>query len=152
MTDGTQPIARSPAARYAVALWLLLGLFCLRVLGQFMVAFFAVAFLPPMEEWYSGLIPYGPLLHAQVLIIILLSYVSLSFTRGVGYFVRPNRRLGRGLVIFGALYLTAMIIRYIGRMSLLPDERWTGGSIPIFFHWVLASYVLVVGQYHWRRT
>ncbi len=138
--------------RYAVALWLLLGLFCLRVLGQFMVAFFAVAFLPPMEEWYSGLIPYGPLLTAQVLIIILLSYVSLSFTRGVGYFVRPNRRLGRGLVIFGALYLTAMIIRYIVRMSLLPDERWTGGSIPIFFHWVLATYVLVVGQYHWRRT
>ena len=105
-----------------------------------------------MEEWYSGLIPYGPLLTAQVLIIILLSYVSLSFARGVGYFVRPNRRLGRGLVIFGALYLTAMIIRYIGRMSLLPDERWTGGSIPIFFHWVLATYVLVVGQYHWRRT
>ncbi len=145
-------MAKNPAVRYAVALWLLLGLFCLRVLGQFVVAFFGVAFLPPMEEWYSGLIPYGPLLTAQVLIIMLLSYVSLSFTRGAGYFVRPNRGLGRGLVLFGVLYLTAMIIRYIGRMSLLPDERWTGGSIPIFFHWVLATYVLVVGQYHWRRT
>lgn len=145
-------MTKSPVARYAVALWLLLGLFCLRVLGQFVVAFFGVVFLPPMEEWYSGLIPYGPLLTAQVLIIMLLSYVSLSFTRGVGYFVRPNRGLGRGLVLFGALYLTAMIIRYIMRMSLLPDERWTGGSIPIFFHWVLATYLLVVGQYHWRRT
>src|SRR5262245_15493014 len=43
-----------------------------------------------------------------------------------------------------------MVIRYVIRMSLYPHERWAGGSIPIFFHWVLASFVIVLGRYHWR--
>jgi hypothetical protein len=43
-----------------------------------------------------------------------------------------------------------MVIRYVIRMSLYPDQRWTGGSIPIFFHWVLASFILLVGRYHLR--
>ena len=48
--------------------------------------------------------------------------------------------------------LAVMIIRYVVRMGLYPHERWTGGSIPIFFHWVLSLYVLVVGYHHWRQT
>ena len=146
--------------RFAAWLWLLLGLFCLRVGGQLVVALVPVSplsplsptFLPPMEEWYSGLVPYGPLLVAQILIIFLYGKVCLDFTRGRGYFVIPQRRLGIGLLVFGSLYLGAMILRYVIRMSLYPDERWTGGSIPIFFHWILASFLLLVGQYHWSRT
>ncbi len=138
--------------RYAAWLWLLLGLFCLRVGGQLLVALVPVSFLPPMEEWYSGLLPYGPLLVAQILIILLYGKVCLDFTRGRGYFVAPQRRLGIGLLVFGSLYLAAMIIRYVIRMGLYPEERWTGGSIPIFFHWILASVLLLVGQYHWSRT
>src|SRR6185437_16031047 len=53
---------------------------------------------------------------------------------------------------FGWLYLGVMIIRYVIRMRLYPRERWTGGSIPIFFHWVLASFLLVLGHYHWRSS
>ncbi|MCH7876029.1 MAG: hypothetical protein IH965_12105 [Gemmatimonadetes bacterium] len=45
-----------------------------------------------------------------------------------------------------------MVIRYVIRMSLYLEERWTGGSIPIFFHWILASFMLLVGQYRWSRT
>ncbi len=142
----------SREGRYAAWLWLLLGLFCLRVGGQLLVALVPVSFLPPMEEWYSGLLPYGPLLVAQILIILLYGKVCLDFTRGRGYFVIPQRRLGIGLLVFGSLYLAAMILRYVIRMSLYPDERWTGGSIPIFFHWILASFLLLVGQYHWSRT
>lgn len=142
----------SQEERYAACLWLLLGLFCLRVLGQLLVALFDLSFLPPMEEWYSGLVPYGPLLVAQTLIILLYGKVCLDFTWRRGYFVVPRRRLGIGLLLFGSLYLGAMVIRYVIRMSLYPDERWTGGSIPIFFHWILASFMLLVGQYHWSRT
>ncbi len=138
--------------RYAAWLWLLLGLFCLRVGGQVWVALVPVSVLPPMEEWYSGLVPYGPLLVAQILIILVYGKVCLDFTRGRGYFVIPQRRLGIGLLVFGSLYLGAMVLRYVIRMSLYPDERWTGGSIPIFFHWILASFLLLVGQYHWSRT
>jgi hypothetical protein len=37
-------------------------------------------------------------------------------------------------------------------MVLYSQERWTGGSIPTFFHWVLAGFLLVLGTYHWRRV
>jgi uncharacterized protein len=130
--------------RYFWVLSILLFLFCLRVLGQILVAFFKVPFLPPMEEWFSGLLPYPELLTAQILIIALYGKICLDFARGTGYFVTPRRRLGTGLLVFGSLYLGVMILRYIMRMNLYPHERWTGGCIPIFFHWVLSSFILVL--------
>jgi hypothetical protein len=33
-------------------------------------------------------------------------------------------------------------------MTLDPEARWLGGTIPIVFHWVLASYVMTVGHFH----
>jgi hypothetical protein len=136
------------AQKIAPWLWLLLVAFCGRVLGQMLVAFWNVRFLPPMEEWHSGLMPYPILLAAQFAIIVLLAKVAFDFTRGAGYFATPNRRLGKGLLWFGWIYLGAMILRYVIRMSLYPEERWFGGTIPIFFHYVLASFVLLVAYYH----
>ena len=138
--------------RYAVWLWLLLGLFCLRVIGQLVVALFSVTFLPPMEEWYSGLVPYGRLLAAQVLIVLVFGKICIDFTRGEGFFAIARRGLGSALLTFGSLYLGVMVVRYVIRMSLYPQERWTGGSIPIFFHWILASFLLLVAHYHWTRS
>ena len=145
----------APAAlerRYFWLLMVLLFLFCLRVLGQILVAFFKVSFLPPMEEWFSGLLPYPELLTTQILIVVLYGKICLDFARGFGFFVTPRRRLGTGLLIVGSLYLGVMILRYVMRMSLYPHERWVGGCIPIFFHWVLSSFLLVLGRYHWRTT
>ena len=138
--------------RYAWLLTFLLFLFCLRVLGQILVAFFGVTWLPPMHAWFSGLLPYPELLVAQILIIFLYGKVCLDFFRERGYFHIPNARLGRNLLRFGWVYLGAMVLRYIIRMSLYPSQRWTGGCIPIFFHWVLAAFILVLGKYHWSRT
>jgi hypothetical protein len=138
--------------RTAILLWFLMALFCLRVLGQILVEFLDVRFLPPSKEWFSGLIPYPPLLASQILIIVLQAKIGLDFTRQTGWSYRPSRRAGRFLLAFGAVYLTAMIIRYVVRMGLYPQERWTGGLIPIFFHWVLASYVLLLGFHHWRQS
>jgi uncharacterized protein len=140
----------STQKRYLWLLSTLLFLFCLRVLGQVLVAFLGVTFLPPMEAWFSGLLPYPELLASQILIILLYGKACLDFARGRGYFVTPSHRLGINLLKFGSLYLGVMIIRYVIRMGLYPHERWTGGSIPIFFHWVLASFLLVLGHYHWR--
>ena len=136
------------ARRMAPILWLLLGLFCLRVGGQIVVALFAPPFLPPMDEWYSGLIPYGPLLVAQFIIIVLYGKICIDFTRGEGFFVRPRPVFGRGVLMFGYVYFASMVVRYVVRMSLYPDERWLGGCIPIVFHWVLASFVITFGLYH----
>lgn len=156
MIGNTATVQRANPAkvqrRYFWALCILLFLFCLRVLGQFLVAFFKASFLPPMEEWMSGVVPYPELLTAQILIILLYGKVCLDFARGSGYFVTPRRRLGTGLLVFGLLYLGVMILRYIMRMGLYPHERWTGGCIPIFFHWVLSSFILVLGSYHRRTT
>lgn len=138
--------------RYFWALATLLFLFCLRVLGQFLVAFLHVSFLPSMEEWMSGLVPYPELLTAQILIIALYGKVCRDFFHKHGFFATSRRPLGTGLLIFGSLYFGVMVIRYTIRMSLYPHERWAGGCIPIFFHWVLSSFILVLGSYHWRTT
>ena len=54
-------------------LWICVGLFLLRVLGQLEVVLIAPAWLPPMEQWYSGLLPYPLLLPAQILILMLMT-------------------------------------------------------------------------------
>ena len=138
--------------RLIAFLWVLLILFVMRVLAQFLVAFGWQGFLPPMEEWSSGVIPYPWLVLSQILIIILYGKACIDFTRGHGFFVIPRRSLGSSLLTFGSVYLGVMVVRYIIRMSLYPHERWVGGSIPIFFHWVLASFLLVVGTYHLGQT
>ena len=84
------------------------------------------------------------------MIIVALGKVCLDFNRQRGFFVTPHRRLGTFLLSGGSVYLAVMVIRYAIRMSLYPPERWTGGAIPIVFHWVLAGFVLVLGAYHRR--
>ena len=128
-------------------LWSLLALFVLRVAGQAMVAFFGVPWLPPMDRWYSGLVPYQVLLPAQLLIIVLMAKICSDFTRRRGFFVRPRRFFAVHWLWFGWLYLAIMILRYPVQMQLKPD----GPIIPIFFHWVLAAFVIAVGFWHRRR-
>jgi hypothetical protein len=148
LTGGTREVPRA----YAVALWLLLALFMGRVVGQAVVAFFHPGFLPPMAAWQSGLMDYPWLLGSQLVIVLAYGKICLDFSRGRGIAVVPRRRLGQGLVVFGGLYLLAMVTRYAVRMALYSQERWTGGSIPTLFHWVLAGFLLVLGTYHWRRS
>jgi len=123
-------------------LWILLALFVLRVLGQALVAFFDVGFLPPLEAWYSGLMPYEYLLPSQILIIAVMAKICLDFTRRRGFFFEPKRFFATAWLWFGTVYLAAMIARAI----FLWDH-----PIPIFFHWVLAAFVIAVGHSHRRR-
>lgn len=125
-------------------LWLLLTLFAARVAGQLAVWLGVAPFLPPMDAWYSGLIPYRPLLLSQLLIIVLLAKVSWDVTRGSGYFARRHAWLDRPVRIFGWLYAASMLVRYAVTMAVFPERRWTGGAIPIVFHLVLATYLLVL--------
>ena len=140
--------ATNHSRTYAIWLVALLILFCFRVAGQMLVAFAGVTFLPPMEEWYSGLLPYPFLLPTQFVIIFLFGKICFDLHRGDGFFAVPRPRLGTFLRAFGTIYLIVMVIRYVMRMSLYPLERWTGGSIPIFFHWVLAAYLLVWASFN----
>jgi hypothetical protein len=136
------------AKRTAFFLWLLLVLFICRVLGQLIVVLYAPSFLPPVKEWYSGLMPYQYLLPSQILIIVLFTKINLDISRGVGFWAQPKQRLGFWLRNFGFVYFASMIVRYVLRMSWYPEERWFGGTIPIIFHWVLATYIILLGSYH----
>jgi hypothetical protein len=135
----------------AAALWVLLTLFVGRVLGQLAAALDAAPFLPPMDEWQSGLLPYPLLLAAQVVLIAGLGSVCVQFSRGRGYFVRPHAWLAMQLRIVGWFYAGAMVVRYAVWMTIKPEERWTGDLIPVVFHIVLASLLLVVAGHHRRE-
>ncbi|HEY9713787.1 MAG TPA: hypothetical protein V6C72_09970 [Chroococcales cyanobacterium] len=133
---------------YFLLLSFLLALFCCRVVGQLLVAFWGVPWLPPMEEWFSGVIPYPILLACQVVIIALYGKVCMDLARGSGFFAEPRRVFGKYLTQFGCIYLAVMMARYAIRMSLYPAERWVGGCIPIFFHWILAAFLIILGLFH----
>lgn len=129
-------------------LWTLLGLFAGRVVGQLLVFSGRASFLPAMEQWQSGLLPYQALVASQLIILIVFASVCLQFSRGDGYFVRRRQWLGTPLWIAGWIYATLMVVRYAAWMALRPEERWTGDLIPVVFHIVLASFLLVVAHHH----
>jgi hypothetical protein len=140
-----------PTRPYAALLGLLAALFLVRVVGQALVAFFAAPGLPPMGEWYSGLLPYPLLLPVQVVILAQLGWICADFARGEGYWVRPRPGLGRWLQRASYVYAGAMLVRYVVTMAVHPERRWLGtGTIPIVFHWVLAAYVFTLGRFHAR--
>jgi hypothetical protein len=135
-------------APYAFILWLLLTLFLLRVVGQIVVVLFHPRWLPPMSQWYSGLLAYRNLLPVQMLVLAIMAAVCIDFTRGHGFFVERRPALGRGLIWYSYLYLGLMVVRYAVWMKRRPDQRWLGGTIPIVLHCVLAGFLYVVGRYH----
>ena len=106
------------------------------------MAFFELGFLPPMQAWYSGLMPYRYLLPSQILLMALMAKICVDFTRRRGFFYEPKRALGTPVLVFGYLSLAAMIAR-----AVLVWDR----PIPIGCHWVLATYVLIGGHSHRRR-
>ena len=79
-----------------------------------------------------------------------MAQVATDLTKGTGRFSHSTPLTAKSLRIFGSIYLLSMILRYIIRMYIYPEERWTGGCIPIFFHCVLATFVLAWG--HWKKV
>lgn len=126
-----------------VLLWTFLVLFLLRVLGQLVVVVAQPGWLPPMREWYSGLVPYPMLLPAQVVILLLLTAIAVSVSLGSQPLAGPHRVVGFVLLGLSLLYAAAMVVRYVLRMTRRPEQRWFGGTIPIIFHVVLASFLFV---------
>ena len=139
--DGPRPVTTDRHPGRAATLWVLLALFALRVLGQVLVAAGVAPLLPPMDDWQSGLLPYPLLLASQILILGALAAVCAQFTRGGGYFVRYHAWLSTPLWITGWIYAIAMAVRY----ALLRRD-----AIPVVFHIVLATFLLVVAHHHRR--
>jgi hypothetical protein len=137
------------SADYSVFLWLFTVLLFFRVIGQIVVVLWAPRWLPPMHQWQSGLLPYPVLLAGQIVVLTLMVWICLDFTRGAGVFLLPRRsEVGRFVTWFSYLYFAGMIVRYVVRMIERPDQRWFGGTIPIIFHCVVAAFLWTFGRYH----
>ena len=130
----------------ASILWLFTGLFVLRVVGQILIVVRPQRWLPPMGQW--NLIPYPILLPIQLVFITVMLWIDISFTLNIGITNVNNQVIGDLLIAFSAVYVMAMAIRYAIRMSRHPDQRWFGGTIPIVFHVVLASYLFTLGSFY----
>jgi len=143
-TQARQSSAIDPqlAAGY---LWFYSGLFLVRVAGQLLVRTQRPAWLPPDEEW--NLTPYRLLLPVQLAILGLMAWIDADLSRG-GFWATPKPNFGQAVLWFAYAYAAAMLVRYLLRMRRRPEQRWFGGAIPIVFHWVLASYLYVLGSFH----
>lgn len=133
-------------ADLAPVLWLLTALFAVRVAGQVLVALRSPSWLPPMHDW--NLVPYRLLLPVQLVILAVMTWIDASFSASSGPPVERTDVLGWALIAFSAVYAGAMVGRYVVRMRRRPEERWFGGTIPIVFHLVLATYLYALGSFH----
>jgi uncharacterized protein len=136
-----------PSQRYAPWLWLLLGLFTIRVLAQPIALGVDSPMLPRFESWHSGLLPYPVLVFTQVLIILWLARTAWLFITGA---VSPRSRFGVVMLAVGGVYFGAMMMRLVLGATILSHDRWFASPLPTFFHLVLAAYLCVYGHFHWR--
>jgi len=133
---------------YGAWLWTLTALLVGRVAGQILVAWRAPRWLPPMEQWQSGLLRYPALVAGQAIVLTLMIWISVDFSRGRGFWVVPRPGLGTAALWWSAAYFGAMVARYVLRMARRPDQRWIGGTIPIVFHSLVAAFQWTFGMYH----
>ena len=127
-------------------LWSCLGLFLCRVLGQVEVLLVAPQWLPAMAGWYSGLLPYPVLLPVQIVLLMGMTAIAWdrSFGPGLTEIARP--RLRAWLRSFAIVYFAAMAIRFAVQGMRFGREFYLHGAIPVAFHWVLALFLLTLGE------
>jgi len=106
------------------------------------------AFLPPFEAWYSGSMAYPWLLASQIPIIVVMVWVINGFAKGR---IPARRKLGIWLLALGGIYFVVMLFRLIAGFAFATHHHWLGAHIPAFFHIVLASFVLLVGHFHYKN-
>ena len=127
----------------SLLLWSCITLFAVRVIGQFEALVVAPEWLPAMEAWYSGLMPYYLLLPAQVLLLMIMAVVAWNPRVRSGRFAAAGPRTARALRVFAYLYLATMVLRLGLNLGEHGEDFWRHGAIPVAFHWVLALFVLV---------
>jgi hypothetical protein len=127
----------------ALLLWGCIALFAARVIAQFEALVAAPAWLPEMNAWYSGLLPYHLLLPAQVALLMVMAVVAWNRRVRTGRFALANPRVARVLRVVAVVYFLAMALRLGIVVMGHGADFWHEGAIPVAFHWVLALFLLV---------
>jgi hypothetical protein len=140
---------RSESARYAPWLWLLLALFVVRVIAQPLSLLTNSPYLPPFDAWQGSGLPYPMLLGAQLLIIAFMARTATRFGRGD---VTPRYRLGVWMLVLGSVYFLTMFFRLLLGLTVFRESRWFSAYLPTTFHLILAAWLLLFGDFHFRYS
>jgi hypothetical protein len=132
---------------HALALTALLMLFFGRVAAQLVQWLWPTPLLPDFAAWQSGLLPYGVLVAAQLMILVLILHQIARIWSGRA---RPRRRLGLLLLVLGGIYMAGAAFRLAVGVAKLIDLPFFQAILPSVFHMVLAGMVLVLGDFHFR--
>lgn len=126
-----------------IVLWVCIGLFFLRVIGQVEVLLLSPAWLPPMHDWYSGLLPYPILLPAQIALLMAMSIIAFREMGAADARPASWRLWVRRAAL---VYFAVMVLRLAIQFMRGADDVIAAGGIPVAFHWVLALFLLVLSR------
>lgn len=132
--------------RRRLALWLCLGIFLVRVIGQIEVLLLTPPWLPPFSAWESGLIPYPVLLPLQVLVVGWMAAIVSDHSRGSGPMWVKSVRVRKRLNAFALIYASIMLLRLVITAALPPHSVIGRGLIPILAHWDLAAFIALLAR------
>jgi hypothetical protein len=127
-------------------LWTCVLLFAARVIGQLETVLLEPHWLPTMDAWFSGLLPYPLLLPVQIGILMLMAVVAWNPRVRHGEFAQANPRGALALRTFAFVYFVVMAVRLAVNVNVNRADFWSEGAIPVAFHWVLALFILVSGR------
>jgi len=135
--------------RYYPWMLALVGLFAMRVLAQLIQAVHPTPVLPPFDAWHGAVLPYSLLLAVQVALILVLVWIVRRVRNDT---LAPKPWQYRVCFLFGGLYFSFMAFRLVVGLTVLADHAWFSKSLPAFFHVVLATFVLMLGHYIYKRS
>lgn len=139
--------SQAASAVHVTLLGLFLALFALRVTAQLVQYATPTRLLPPFDAWQGSGLSYPVLLASQLLILVAMAWGAGAVHRRA----RPRKRVGRWLVVLGAVYFGSMSARLVLGLTVFADIAWFAKPLPAVFHLALAGYVLTLGHYHLRR-
>jgi len=130
--------------------YLLLFLFCLflfSVIAPALAGVLNISWLPDLTAWESDRISYSVIITAQIVIILIALRVIHSFW---SHRVKPVRQTGIICLVFGGFYFTIMMVRLMNSVFYMIPHPWWDKPLPAFFNIVLATFILVVGHFHYE--
>ena len=133
---------------WPLVLWVLTGLFFMRIVGQPLAAVAGVPGLPAFDAWQGSALPYPILLISQLGIVAWQCRTTWAVGAGT---VRWRRPLGRWLLVASCLYGAIMAARLVLGATVLRDGTWSARPVPTVFHLVLAAYLGIYGHLHLRH-
>ncbi len=134
--------------RYFPWMLTLAGLFVLRVLAQLIQALHPVWFLPPFQAWHGAVLPYPLLVASQAAVMLVLARVLWRVRTEA---ISPSPWKYRTCFAIGGIYFAFMGFRLFAGLTLLADHPWYSKSLPAFFHVVLATFILMLGHYIYKK-